>query len=381
MTKIKSLYLICCSLLLILSSCSTLFDNNISITNNNDLVKAGNELKLESIIKIVKKSVVLLTMSPNVDPELNKAQNALCSGVVVDDIGHIITNFHCIYQQNYIKLYYYDKDDWNIYDVNVIGLDPLADLALLKVIGKETPTPHLTFADNIAEIEEGTEVFTMGHPMGMAWSITKGIISSNERYARHPFIKTFQTDAAINTGNSGGPLLNMRGELIGINALIISRIKENAGVGMAIRGDIVQKSFKSMVEHGKVERPAVGVMIMPLDNPKTRNKLVKDFPAIKPENIPNTLGLYIRPDGDIPEGLKAHDTIIGVNDVMVNSGLQFSDELIKYNIGDIITLTIIRERRYLKVDVLLQVFPVPVEQLYRSPDQMAPAPMQPNKNK
>ena len=374
MNKLKLFSLVCFSLLLILSSCSsTLF--NISGTNNNVLVKdAKNELKLESIIKLVKKSVVLLTMSPNVDPDSNKAQNGLCSGVVVDDIGHIITNFHCIYQQNYIKLFYYDKEDWNVYDVNVIGLDPLADLALLKVIGKEPPTPYLTFADNIAEIEEGSEVFAVGHPMGMAWTITKGIISSNERYARHPYIKTFQTDAAINTGNSGGPLLNMRGELIGINALIISRIKENAGVGMAIRGDIVKKSLETMMEIGKVERPAVGVMIMPLDNPKTRNKLVKDFPAIKPENIPNTLGLYIRPDGDIPEGLKAHDTIIGVNDVMVNSGLQFSDELIKYNIGDIITLTLIRERRYIKVDVTLKVFPVPVEQLYKSRNQISPLP-------
>ena len=143
---------------------------------------------------------------------------------------------------------------------------------------------------------------------------------------------------------------------------------------MAIRGDIVKKSLESMIEIGKVERPAVGVMIMPLDNPKTRNKLVKDFPAIKPENIPNTLRLYIRPDGDIPEGLKAHDTIIGVNDVMVNSGLQFSDELIKYNIGDIITLTLIRERRYIKVDVTLKVFPVPVEQLYKSRNQISPLP-------
>jgi serine protease Do len=261
----------------------------------------------------------------------------------------------------------------------VIGLDPLADLALLKVIGKESPTPYLKFADNTAEIEEGMEVFTLGHPMGMAWTVTKGIISSNERYARHPYVKTLQTDAAINTGNSGGPLLNMKGEIIGINALIISRIKENAGVGMAIRGDIVKKSLESMIEIGKVERPAVGIMISELADPKTRDKLIKEYPTIKPESVPSTLGLYIRPDDNIPKGLKAHDTIIGVNDVMVNSGLQFSDELMKYNVGDQVTLTLIRERRYIKVDVTLKVFPVPVEQLYKNRNQLIPGPVLPEK--
>ena len=169
----------------------------------------------------------------------------------------------------------------------------------------------------------------------------------------------------------------MKGEIVGINTMIISRIKENAGVGMAVRGDIVQKSFKSMLISGKTDRPAIGIQIVPLDSLKTRDKLIKQFPTIKSEHIPNTLGLYITPDDKIPEGLKAHDTIIGINNVMVNNGLQFSDELIKYNIGEIITLTVIRERRYVKVDVPLKVFPVPVERMYENRNQLIPAPIQP----
>ncbi len=367
MNKLKSFGLVCFSLLLILSSCSSALFENISTPDNNVLVDAKDAFKFESILKRVNESVVILSMNPNVNPDTDPSQSALCSGVVVDDIGHILTNFHCVYNQNYIRLFYYDKEDWEQYEVNVIGLDPLADLALIKVIGKEKSMPYIKLADNTENLSEGTEVFALGHPMGMAWTLSKGIISSNERYARHPFIKVLQTDAAINVGNSGGPLLNMRGEIIGINALIISKIKENAGIGLAIRGDIVKKSLESMKINGRVDRPAVGIMIMPLLLKKQRNKIIKEFPKLKKEFIPNTFGIFVRPDVDLPKGLNAFDTIIAINDVMTNSGLEFSDEIYKYNIGDTITLTLIRKRRYLKIDVPLKVFPVNADKMYRIP--------------
>jgi len=98
---------------------------NISATEDNVLVKARDELKFESVIERAKKSVVLLSMNPNVVPETDPSKTGLCSGVVVDDIGHVLTNFHCVYNQNYIRLYYHDIDDWQIYEVNVIGLDHL----------------------------------------------------------------------------------------------------------------------------------------------------------------------------------------------------------------------------------------------------------------
>jgi len=355
---------------------------NISATENeNVLVEARDNLKFESVIERVKKSVVILSMNPNVDPETAPKQTGLCSGVVIDEVGHILTNFHCVYNQNYIRLYYYDEDDWQNYEVNVIGLDPLADLALIKVIGKEEPIPYLEFAEDAGKIKSGTDVFALGHPMGMAWTVTKGIISSTERYSRHPFIKALQTDASINKGNSGGPLMNMKGEIVGINALIISRNQQNAGVGLAIRGDIVKKSFESMLVTGRVDRPAVGIMIMPLAQVKQRKKIIKEFPKLKPEFIPNTFGVFVRPDVNLPKGLKKFDTIIGVNGEMINDGLQFSDELSKYNIGDTITLTIVRKRRYLKVDVPLKVFPVDADAMYskiRTPPSL-PKPIKPKK--
>ena len=167
MKSIKFLCLICFSLIFL--SCATF---NISATDNKVLVDARDELKFESVVKRTKESVVLLSSNPNVDPTTDPTQTAMCTGVVVDDIGHVLTNFHCIYKQNYIKLFYFDENDWDSYNVNVIGLDPLADLALLEVIGREEPVPFLKFADDAAEIKEGSEVYAIGHPMGMAWTIT-----------------------------------------------------------------------------------------------------------------------------------------------------------------------------------------------------------------
>ena len=185
MKNIKYYSLICFFILLFVPF-------NISAKEDNVLIEVKDDFKFESVIERAKKSVILLSMNPNVDPETDPSQTGLCSGVVIDEVGHILTNFHCVYNQNYLRLYYYDEDDWQNYEVNVIGLDPLADLALIEVIGKEEPIPHLEFAENAGKIKSGTDVFALGHPMGMAWTVTKGIISSTERYARHPFIKRFK---------------------------------------------------------------------------------------------------------------------------------------------------------------------------------------------
>ena len=365
MTKFKFLGLMCYTLLLLIFGWSTtLADNSSEIqTNEPVLVEARKTLKYESILQRAKEAIVMLTTSPNVDPETDPRSNGICAGVVVSDSGHILTNIHCVFQQNYIKLIYYSDYDYELHDVNVIGLDPLADLALLQVTSDVKPKSYIKFADDIENIVPGTEVFAFGHPMGMAWTLTKGIISSNERYMRHPYIKSLQTDAAINKGNSGGPLLNMKGEIIGINSMIISKITENAGVGIAVRGDVVKKSLESMLDNGRVDRPAVGIMIMGLINPKTRDKIIKDYPNVKPGHVPNTLGLWVRP-GEVPEELKANDTIIGVNDVMINDGVAFSDQLGKYNIGDKVTLTIIRKRVFRTVEVTLKVLPVNAADIY-----------------
>ena len=362
MKTIKSLCLVFTIILLFVIGCSN--TSYVSAPENNVYVQSQDASHFESVIKAARESVGLLSIHPNVNPESDPKLGGMCTGIVIDDIGHVITNFHCVYKQNYIRLFYYDKNDWRERTVKVIGIDPLADLALIKVIKEDKPIPHLMFADNVKEIPLGTEVFAIGHPMGMVWTVTKGIISSKERYARHPYIKAIQTDAAINKGNSGGPLLNMKGKIIGINTLMISKSGTSAGVGLAVRSDIVKKSIESMMNNGKVDRPAIGVMIMTLSSEGKRKKVLKEYPDANPDYIPNTFGLLVRSTDDIPEGLEAHDVIVAVNDQITNTGINFSDELIKYDIGKSVTLTIIRKRWYLKVDVPLKVLPIPVEKLY-----------------
>ena len=239
-------------------------------------------------------------------------------------------------------------------------------MALLKAIDKDEPVPELKFSSE--EIRSGQDVFALGHPMGMVWSVSKGVISHEDRYARHPYVHSVQTDAAINTGNSGGPLLNMKGEIVGINTLIISKVKESAGIGIAVRKDTVQKSFETMLEKGKVDRPAIGIMVIGLGtSDDQRTKLYEENPTAKPGQIPSTFGMLVKKSDTMPKNIKEFDTVIAVNDKLINTHVDLSNVLEEYNVGDTVTVTIIRERRFLKLDIPLKIFEVPVEQMYKRP--------------
>ena len=343
-------------------SCAT-NSNNISIQKNNN--------DLPSIIDRAKKSIVYIMASSIEKPETNPALNSACSGVVVES-QHIITNYHCVYNMKYLKIFFWDNQDWEEYDLEVVGEDPLADLALLRVPDKKEILPYLKIS--VETVKEGEDVIAIGHPMGMAWSITKGIVSNRDRYARHPFIKALQTDAAINQGNSGGPLLNMKGEVIGINTLLISKAGQNAGLGISVRGDVVKKSYESMLETGIVDRPAIGVMISQLGSESQRKTILKEYPKADEIFIPNTFGLLVSEDKKIADGVKLWDTIVAINDNLVNNGVDLSDEVIKYEVGDTITLTVIRKKKYIKVDIELQVYEVPVETMYQNRNNPMGAP-------
>ena len=338
-------------------SCAT---NSVNISDN---TKDSNDFP--TVIDRVKESIVLITASQNEDPNINPNQNSMCSGAVID-LQYIITNYHCIYNNKFIKIFFWNKEDWRSYDVEVIGIDPLADLALLRAIDKDEPVPELKFSTE--EIKSGQDVFAMGHPMGMVWSVSKGVISHEDRYARHPYVHSVQTDAAINVGNSGGPLLNMKGEIVGINTLIISKVKESAGIGIAIRRDTVQKSFNAMMKNGKIDRPAIGIMVVGLGtSDDQRTKLYKENPSAKPGQIPSTFGMLVKKSDTMPENIKEFDTVIAVNDKMINTHVEMSNVLEEYNVGDTVTVTIIRERRFMKLNIPLKVFEVPVEKMYKKP--------------
>ena len=161
--------------------------------------------------------------------------------------------------------------------------------------------------------------------------------------------------------------MNMKGEIVGINTMMMSRTNQSAGVGLTVRGDIVKDSYDIMLLHGKVERPAIGIQVMPVGIKKYRDSILKKFPDLKPEWVPNTRGLFVGSENkDNPENIKQFDTIIGIGGVLVNTGLEFSDELIKYEVGDTILVMIVRKKVYLTVKTTLKVLPIIPEEIYET---------------
>ena len=164
----------------------------------------------------------------------------------------------------------------------------------------------------------------------------------------------------------------MKGEIVAINSLIISKVSENAGLAISIRADIVKHSVKIMSEHGIVDRGALGIMITPLGDERQRNKILKKNPKVDQKNIPNTFGLLISENETIPEELKLWDTVVAIGGVPINNGIEFADEMSKYEIGKKVSVTIIRKKRFIQLDLMIKVFEVPVDKMYARPGIVKP---------
>ena len=177
------------------------------------------------------------------------------SGVIVSKQGHVITNFHVIADSNEILIRDYNGDE---YSTAVIGIDPLTDLAILKINKNTTP---ITLG-KIENINIGDVALAIGNPLGVGQTITLGIISATDKEVTpnaYAYQRYIQTDAAINPGNSGGALVNSNGELIGINTAIISISGGADGIGFAIPIDIAKNVIKEIIKNGEVIRGYVGI--------------------------------------------------------------------------------------------------------------------------
>lgn len=181
------------------------------------------------------------------------------SGSVLDRQGHILTNYHVVEEAQEIKVTLYDGQS---YDAGIVGKDPSNDIAVLRI---EAPAERLFPLDigDSARLRVGQRVFAVGNPFGLERTMTTGIISSlnrslNARNGRS-MKSIIQIDAALNRGNSGGPLLDSRGRLIGMNTAIASRTGENTGVGFAIPVDTIKRVVPQLVRDGRVIRPDIGI--------------------------------------------------------------------------------------------------------------------------
>ena len=247
------------------------------------------------------------------------------SGVIVSPDGYIITNNHVIENNNSIEI---TTNNNKSYQATVIGTDPDTDIAVLK-IDAETPLPHVYFGNSDAT-RIGEWVLAVGNPFNLNSTVTAGIISAKSRdlNKRDGINESYiQTDAAVNRGNSGGALVNTRGELIGINTAITSVSGGFVGYSFAVPSNVARKVFEDLIEFGDVQRGLLGVMGQALD---------ADF--AKRFEVEETEGFYIT---DLEKGLGADlaglqpgDIIISVDGITINKFADLSGYLASKRPGE-----------------------------------------------
>lgn len=181
------------------------------------------------------------------------------SGFIISGDGLIVTNNHVIDGATTVTVKFVDGTE---HDATVIGADPLTDIALLDIEGTGLPTVAFGSSD---VMRVGDEVIAMGNPFGLGGTVTTGIVSAKDRDIQSgPFDSFIQTDAAINRGNSGGPLFNDKGEVIGVNTAIFSPNGANAGIGFAVPSDLVSAIVADLEDDGQIDRGWLGVQIKPV---------------------------------------------------------------------------------------------------------------------
>jgi S1-C subfamily serine protease len=183
------------------------------------------------------------------------------SGFVWDEKGHIISNYHVVHKASAVQVI---MKDGTVHDADIVGLDPDHDIAVLRIDApaeKLTPLPIGTSGD----LKVGQRVLAIGNPFGFNSSLSVGVVSSLDREMRSPTGLTIrdiiQTDAAINQGNSGGPLLDSAGRVIGINTFIVSPTGGSIGLGFSIPIDTITRIVPQLIQHGKAQRVGLGVIL------------------------------------------------------------------------------------------------------------------------
>ena len=181
------------------------------------------------------------------------------SGSVLDKQGHILTNFHVVEGANEIRVTLFTGET---YDAGLVGRDPLNDVAVLRIDAPAEALFPIELGDS-SRLRVGQKVLALGNPFGLDRTLTQGILSSLNRTlpsrAGRDMKSIIQIDAALNQGNSGGPLLNSRGQLIGMNTAIASSTGANTGVGFAIPVNTIKRVVPQLIENGRVIRPVIGI--------------------------------------------------------------------------------------------------------------------------
>lgn len=314
----------------------------------------------DSIVNIrTKKTVTVNTYNPLEEllygrsgGQEKRESGSLGSGFVVSKDGYVVTNNHVIdgADEIYVKF-----SNGREYRTKLVGTSPEVDIAVLKIDSNETFKP-LEFA-NSDQVQIGQWSIAFGNPLGLNDSMTVGIVSAAGRSSLGiEEIENFiQTDAAINQGNSGGPLIDITGKVIGVNTAIYSQSGGSVGIGFAIPANLVTTVKDSIIATGKFEKPYIGVYLGNLDADK-----------VKALNLKSSNGVFVA--GAVPNGPAAaagitkNDVITAVDGKEVNSAGAFVGEIAAKKVGQSVKLTISRNGKTTEVSVTLAKTPNAIEQ-------------------
>lgn len=267
-------------------------------------------------------------------------QSGLGSGVILTEDGYIVTNNHVVDGADKLEVLLNDN---STYEAKIIGTDEATDLALIKIDAKGLSP--ITFGDS-ESVKVGEWVLAVGNPFGFNSTVTAGIVSAkarsinqNSRNGNMGIESFIQTDAALNPGNSGGALVNLKGELIGINSAIYSNTGSYTGFSFAIPTSIVKKVITDIRQYGTVQRAVLGCTVIELDAKLAKEK---DITAVKSGLLVNSVN-----DRSTAKelGLEPDDLITAVNGVNVGTFPQLVEQMNKFRPGDSITITFFRNNK------------------------------------
>jgi len=337
-------------------------NEHILETTEETTIKNIGEISLADLFEKSDDGVVKVSVRKSVELPTGRS---LGSGFVYDVSGHIITNNHVVEDSQKTTVTFLDGTSYN---AKVIGTDPYTDLAVIKVDVNPSLLHPLPLGDS-STLRVGEQVAAIGNPFGLSGSMTSGIVSQLGRLLSTPGTASFsipdviQTDAAVNPGNSGGPLLNMKGQVIGINTAIQSGTGEFAGIGFAVPSNTVSKIVPILINEGKYKHPWLGISGVDID-PDLANVLglqdtrgllvvsvVKDSPAEKSGLHGSTEtkeidGIKYQIGGDVILSVD-HNDVRKIDDILIH--LQREKK-----VGDTIDLEILREGRVTNFELTLE---------------------------
>ncbi len=271
----------------------------------------------------------------------------LGSGFIIDSSGIIVTNNHVIEGASEITVILSDQKEFS---AELLGRDPKADIAVLKIDPKNIELTSVNWGDS-DKIRVGDWTIAIGNPLNLGGTVTAGILSAIARdIGSGPYVKFLQTDASINRGNSGGPLFDVDGLVIGINTAIISQTGGSIGLGFAIPSNSAKKIVQQLIEFGRTKRGWLGVQIQPVS---------KDF--AESLGLSNQKGAFVsnvNPQGPSKEaGIESGDVILKFNDIEITKMSDLPRVVAESDVGSIAKVELWRKNKIITVEVELGELP------------------------